>query len=135
MRATSASELETGQYSLVATQLPPLPQIGVPATLNRVLTTSDEKVPGNPDTYKQDFRLVNVTPGQTVTVRQESTAIDCFLYLIDAVDGSILDANDDHDEFSTDSQLTFTVEAGREYVIRASSYDAEETGSFTLSTF
>lgn len=37
--------------------------------------------------------------------------------------------------YSDDHRLTFTVEAGREYIIRASSLAEGETGPFTLRTF
>ncbi len=135
IRVTSADIMKTGGYTLATAQLPSLPGIAVPQTIAGSLAASDEQDPNYPGTYKDDYRLTGVTPGQTVTIRMNSTQLDAYLFLLDAVGESILDQNDDRSGFTTDSEIVFTVEAGREYLIRASSYDPGATGSYSLTTF
>lgn len=133
VRATSASSLKTGSYTL-STQFEPLPTIIVPTTRSESLTTSDEEDPNWPGYYKDDYELINVVPGQVVTVTLNSNAFDAYLYLVNAVDGSILDENDDGFEMGTNSEIVFTVEAGMTYILRASSLDPGDTGNYTLTT-
>ena len=66
--------------------------------------------------------------------------MDTYLYLRegDGRDGTVLHENDDHDtsEFSlassTDSGISASLSAGS-YTIEVTTYDAEETGEFTLT--
>jgi hypothetical protein len=134
VRVSTAVPGETGAFSMQTTQLPPLPTIGVPQTINGSLTTTDEQDPNYPGTYKDDYRLIGVSPGQTVTVRLTSNQFDAYLFLLDAADESIIDEDDDGGG-GTNSELTFTIEEGREYLIRSSSFGPGETGSYTLRTF
>ena len=74
-----------------------------------------------------------------VTITAES-GVDTYLYLRegDGRDGTVLHENDDHDtsEFalaaSTDSGISASLSAGS-YTIEVTTYDAEETGEFTLT--
>ncbi len=74
-----------------------------------------------------------------VTITAES-GVDTYLYLRegDGRDGTVLHENDDHDtsEFalaaSTDSGISASLSAGS-YTIEVTTYDAEETGDFTLT--
>lgn len=132
VRVSSAAEMETGSYTLSVAVAPALPTLPVPGTRSGLLTTSDPEDPNYPGTYADDYELTGVSSGQTVTVLMQSVPIDCYLFLIDAADGSIIDFNDDADGSTTNSELTFVIEEGIDYVIRATSYDAGETGGYTL---
>jgi hypothetical protein len=74
------------------------------------------------------------TTGQIVVIDMKSTAVDTYLALIDP-SGNVLDENDDHDLLSTttDSQLVFTLTSSGTWTIIANSFDAAETGDYTLS--
>ena len=71
--------------------------------------------------------------GREVTIDLESADADAYLYLRQgkALSGTSLRQNDDHGG-STNSQIVVTLESGS-YTIEATTYNAAETGSFTLS--
>ena len=69
-----------------------------------------------------------------VTITLESTAADTYLYLREgeARSGDSLYDNDDHEGSMEKSQIQQTLAAGS-YTIEATTYDPDETGSFTLT--
>ena len=75
-----------------------------------------------------------------VTITLESQDADAYLYLREgyARSGTFLYENDDHDNAglarSTDSQIRQTLPAGT-YTVEATTYDAGETGGFTLTVY
>ena len=68
-----------------------------------------------------------------VTIDLESSA-DTYLYLRsgDARSGTVLHYNDDVESGNTDSRISQTLAAGS-YTIEATTYNAGEAGSFTLT--
>lgn len=83
--------------------------------------------------YADDFVLTGATAGVSRTITVSSDFIDSTLELIDAQTGESLDYNDDETDALGDSIITFTPLAGRSYLLRVSSYDPLETGSYTIS--
>ena len=69
-----------------------------------------------------------------VTITLESGEADTYLYLREgqARSGDFLHQNDDLEAGNTNSRVTATLEAG-DYTVEATTYDAGETGSFTLT--
>ncbi|HEU0298662.1 MAG TPA: PPC domain-containing protein [Longimicrobium sp.] len=74
--------------------------------------------------------------GETVEITLESVEFDAFLVLGRMQGGgewTQLETNDDAGDQGTDSQIVFTLPEDGEYVIRANSLSAGETGGYTLS--
>ncbi|MDJ0713429.1 MAG: calcium-binding protein [Prochloraceae cyanobacterium] len=103
------------------------------ATINGNLTITDSRDPNFPSEYKDDYLLTDITPGQLVQINLDSASFDAFLQLVNADTGQVIDSNDDFG-VGTNSQLTFTAVAGINYLVRASSFNANETGSYILTT-
>ncbi|HAA28125.1 MAG TPA: peptidase S8 [Cyanobacteria bacterium UBA8553] len=61
-----------------------------------------------------------------------STAFDSYLQVINANTGEIVAFNDDFGGLN--SQVTFTAQAGVDYIARATSYASGATGAYTLTT-
>ena len=80
-------------------------------------------------------RFYSFTLGEEteVTISLESSE-DTYLYLLRGADsgGSVVDDNDDVESGNTNSEITRTLGAGT-YTVEATTYDEEETGSFTLT--
>ena len=83
--------------------------------------------------YLADEYLVVLSPGQTLTVKLESGDFDAYLELYD-LDGDLID-DDDDGAGGTNSLLTYTYNGtGLTAVfIDATSFDAGETGSYSLT--
>ena len=69
-----------------------------------------------------------------VAITLESSDADTFLNLLSGAgrDGSVLHYNDDHEGSTSRSLIRETLEAGS-YTVEATTYDAGETGGFTLT--
>lgn len=132
VRVTTALSLETGVFTLISELAAPLTELVVPTVYASALTAESEFDPNFPGTYKKDVLITGVAPGDVVRVRLISSDFDAFLFLLDATNEGILDFNDDGPGLGTNSELVFTVGAGREYIIRASTFAEGETGSFEL---
>ena len=63
----------------------------------------------------------------------ESSELDAWIALLDRAAGTVL-VEDDNSAGGTDAQLTFTVQPGVDYLIRASTFFDEDIGSYTLTT-
>lgn len=136
VRVTSAFADETGAYTLDLSVPVAAPTIGVPDSLSGALATSDPFDPNYSGYYADDYELVGVTAGQTVTVTliSDNTAVlDPWLYVINAATGAIVAENDDRG-IDFNSEVTFVVAGSTNYLIRASSAYEGEVGGYTLST-
>lgn len=83
-----------------------------------------------------DFYLRGVTAGQQVTLdltSEGTDSIDPYLQVINATTGTLVTFDDDGGS-GFNSRLTFTAAANTDYVIRATTFDAGDTGSYTIST-
>jgi hypothetical protein len=79
-----------------------------------------------------DLYSITFPQPQGVTFRMNSTAVDAFLLLFDPA-GNPLAFDDDGEGADTNAALGVFAPAGS-YVLGASSYDAGETGSYTLAS-
>ena len=70
----------------------------------------------------------------TITLERTSGEADTYLYLLSGAgtDGSVLHSNDDDDGGMSRSRIRETLDAGS-YTVEATTYDAGQTGSFTLT--
>lgn len=106
--------------------------IRVGQTINGTLTASDPVMEVDGSNY--DCYIVSTRAGQTYTIDLESDDFDTFIGM-GAGRGCqppVDEFNDDRDDGSTNSRLTFT-SAGGDYFIFANSYEAGESGAYRLS--
>ncbi|MEM9274337.1 MAG: CARDB domain-containing protein [Cyanobacteria bacterium P01_F01_bin.143] len=97
------------------------------------LALDDDLNPNRLDAVKDDYSLVDLTPGQTITIDLFSEEFDAYLQLINSDTGAIIFENDDFNETSN-SQLRFIPEDHVNYLVRVTSYGSSETGNYTLSS-
>lgn len=104
--------------------------IAVPGETGGSLTEDDVDNLG----YFTDFyQLTGLNVGDNVTVQVYSEAFDSYIWLIDSTSEEYLDENDDSfDDYQT-SELSFTVEEGRDYWVEVSSYDGDATGDYSIT--
>ncbi len=84
-----------------------------------------------------DYYSFSGTAGQAISVSLTSSAFDTYLYLLDA-DGNVIEENDDTSSATTDSRIPMgagvvTLPSTGTYYIGANSYDAGQTGAYTVS--
>ncbi len=103
----------------------------IASTLRGRLDRTDDINPTRRRTYKDDYLLNSSTGGQ-FRIDMNSSEFDTYLQIIDFNTGRVLANNDDYGS-STDSRITFTVEGGRKYIIRATSFESYETGAYRIS--
>lgn len=87
----------------------------------------------NSDGYLSDTYLVILRPGQTLTVRMQSTAVDSYLGLYD-INGNLVKSDDDG-AGGNNALLThtYTGTGTTLFFIDAGTYDRGETGAYTLT--
>lgn len=100
--------------------------IDFPSSASGSLTTND-CILG--DGSYADFYSFRVSGSSQVTITMRSTQVDSYLLLL-STSGALLDSDDDS-LGSGNSLIETTLSAGT-YVIAANSFDAGETGSYTL---
>ena len=111
-----------------------MPSIAAGQTLSGTLSGTDSIDPNFGEVYYiDDYVLTGAGTGQNITVNLTSSSFDTYLYLVDRQTGAILNENDDYSEYTSNSRITFTAEAGASYLIRVSSFDVQETGSYQLT--
>ncbi|NJK62023.1 MAG: trypsin-like serine protease [Synechococcaceae cyanobacterium SM2_3_1] len=116
------------------TSAPSNASITVPQTLNGSLSPSDPSNPTRSNTYRDDYRLTGLSAGQQIEINLSSSGFDTYLQLINASTGSIVTQNDDASSSTTNSRISFTASSGVSYIVRVTSYDNNDTGSYSLST-
>lgn len=135
--AQSYAEDGAGAFTL-GLQTPPEPTTGQPRpiTLGAPVTgdLADTDFVEDENDRLYDVWTFRGRRGQRVTARMESEDFDTFLNLGRMVDGQFesVATDDDGGEEGTNSRLTHLLSEDGDYVIRASSYDAEG-GSYTLA--
>ena len=100
-------------------------------TVSGSLNYSDDDNPTRRNTYKDDYLLTSST-SSTIQINLDSTSFDPYLQLVDARTGQLLAFDNDRGR-GTDAQLSFIAQAGRQYLIRATSYWSYDTGGYRLS--
>lgn len=104
-----------------------------PAVVSGTLVSNDPTNPTRANTLRDDYLLVNVNAGQVVKVNLNSTTFDNYLQLINAKTGALIAQNDDFNG-GNNAQINFTAQQGINYVLRATSFTANATGSYSLSS-
>ena len=123
-----------GNYTLTTSASSPIVGAIAPGqSIDGALSNTDLRDPGNEGSYSDDYQLNGVAAGQQVQINLNSDQFDTYLQLVDAVTGQVISINDDTNPDTTNSQLTFTAAAGVQYLVRASSYEDETLGNYTLS--
>jgi hypothetical protein len=145
---TSMSPGEGGAFELNVfdpATLATVPVLPVPRTGVRTgtLTTADLAdpffLPGT-TYFKDDYRLdfSALSPGNLVELRMTSKGnaakgIDDFLSLIDAESGRLITGNDNFAGKKNDAGLRFVPVPGKAYLLRASSGEPQDTGTYQLA--
>ena len=134
LRTTSFTTNTTGNYSLSTNVGTPISAtlIGGNKTVSGTLVSTDPINPTRSQTFSDNYLLGGVVPGQFVQVNMNG-AFDTYLQLVDANTSVVLASNDDANG-SLNSQLRFRVEAGINYIIRATSFGRQISGEYTLTT-
>ena len=145
IEATTYSEGETGSFTLTVAGLEdtgatpgPEPTDECGQTLSGDGTVSGQWAAGC-ESEQRDGRHARyysfaLDQESEVTITLESDDADTYLYLRagEARSGAFLHENDDHEDSTEISQIQESLPAGT-YTIEATTYDAGETGSFTLT--
>ena len=79
--------------------------------------------------FYADRYIMRSTRTGDVSIDMSSNELDAYLVVIDEFGNSI---EDDDSGPGSDAQLTFWAESGREYEVRATSFDAQDTGRYEL---
>ena len=106
--------------------------VNIASTTSGTLATTDPTNPTRSGSFRDDYLLTGVTVGQQVQVNLNAS-FDTYLQLVNADTGAVITYDDDSGE-GFNSQLTFTVQAGIDYIVRATSYSSGVTGNYTLVT-
>jgi hypothetical protein len=109
----------------------PISNLALNQTLSGQLSTSDRNNPTRSGKYSDDFRLTGITAGQQVRLDMTSS-FDAYLQLVNEATGQVVAENDDFNG-GTNSQITFTAQAGVSYIARATSYSDNVTGNYNIS--
>ncbi|WP_413176352.1 Calx-beta domain-containing protein [Anabaena azotica] len=122
----------TGNLDFGASTQPTLQTVRPYQPIQGSLSTTDARNFLRSGSFADDYRLIGVSPGQNVKVNLNSTNFDPYVQLLNASTGNLIAFDDDSGEGSN-SQLSFTVQAGIDYVIRTTSYGSDLTGNYSLS--
>ena len=140
LRASSGVERDIGTYTLAAKAAVAGPgaalgTIGTGATVTGKLSAASE-VDERYFTFKRDHLLAPVATGQEIFVTLSSVKFDAYLIVLDASDLTIVTEGDTGGPPGgrDNARVTFVPQAGRRYLVRATSYDPNEKGAFSLST-
>ncbi len=105
-------------------------------TISGRLTAEDEQNNRRPGAFADDYLLVGDRDGQVVQLQLDSSEFDTYLQILDAETGEKIAFNDDkvYPYYNLNSQVDLTIEAGKYYIVRVTSYAPRETGAYTLTT-
>lgn len=133
VRVTSFNINAIGDYRLSVTPASTIAgSLSGSGSLSGRLSSTDFVNPTRFNTFRDDYRLTGVTAGQQIRINLTGD-FDSYLQLVNAATGEVLSFNDDANG-TLNSELAFTVQDGNNYLVRVTSYDAQETGSYTLAT-
>lgn len=137
IHVTSVDQGGTGAYTLLVERGQERPSADLPMpiapgeTLNgRLWSTDTQEADGS---YRDAWTFMGQV-GETYVITLRSRDFDAFLQ-VGRMAGDEWEPlmTDDDGGGESDSQITITLPMNGEYVIRAGSYDADETGAYTLS--
>lgn len=124
----------------ITTTAPPTPSspwlsISSNQVLNGTLSTADLSNPNRLGSYFDGYLLTGVSAGQVVQVNLNSPTFDTYVQLVNADTGEVLASNDDINYgVILNSQLSFTVESGVNYLLRVTSYSPGAIGDYSITT-
>ena len=101
--------------------------------INGTLSSGDPLNPNRANRRRDDYFLTGVAAGQAVTISYGSDDFDTLLQLVNAQTGAVITTDDDGGP-GRDSELSFTAQAGIQYIVRATSFAANRTGDYTLTS-
>lgn len=135
LRSTSFTADATGEYSLTTNVGTPTPVtiIGSNKAITGTLATTDPVNPTLAGRFSDDYFLRGAVAGQVVQVNLEAE-FDSYIQLVNADTGVLITSNDDANETTFNPQLNFRVEADTNYLIRATSFTKDATGTYNLTT-
>lgn len=99
---------------------------------NGTVDASDPLNPTRRNTYRQDFILRDIDPGEQILIDLTSQG-DPYLQLVNADTGAVLLFDDDAG-LGLNSQLSFVAQPGVNYVVRSTTFAAFGQEQFQLST-
>jgi len=99
---------------------------------NGTLNEFDLLNPNRTGRFTDTFLLTGISPGDVIQIELDSTEFDPFLQLVDLDTNAVIAVNDDGGA-GLNSQLTFTAQPGVTYLVRATSFAAGETGSYSIN--
>ncbi|MGF1461025.1 MAG: trypsin-like peptidase domain-containing protein [Leptolyngbyaceae cyanobacterium] len=85
-----------------------------------------------PDGTLYDEYSFNGEPGQTVTIRLESSEFDTYLAVVDSL-GNLIAENDDADSNSTNSEVSFALPDTGPFLIIVNGYSTSDQGQYRLT--
>lgn len=109
-----------------------------PGSANGHLTANDLVHPSFSDRYQKLFSLPSLTAGEPTTISGRSSQFDTRLELLNAATLEVLqiaDSNNAQGLNGEDEFLTFTPDPTLDYLIRLTSSQNSQTGSFSLGCF
>ena len=132
---TTGSKKELAVRQLPATGTPTNINIGNSGitSITDALTGTSAPNPTRQGSYSRDYLLNGITVGQQVQIDMTAN-YDTYLQLVDAVTGQVIAQNDNIGATNLSSRLNFTVSSGLNYIVRASSIDANAIGAYTVTT-
>jgi hypothetical protein len=139
IRVTSdpAKLAATGNFTLTADASNPIvASLAVSSSLSNALATTDLHNPTRPGTYSDDYRLTGVSGGQIVQISANSAQFETYLQVTDALTGEPVAEGRDFGRARGDlnSAVTFSADAGTDYIVRVTSFNENATGSYSLNT-
>lgn len=133
-RATSFNSNAIGNYTITGVAQSTLAgSISGNGSISGSLSSTDYSNPSRTGAYRDDYRVTGVSAGQQIRANLNSSSFDTYLQLVNATTGEVLSYNDDANG-TLNSELSFTVQSGIDYIVRATSYGSNITGSYTLTT-
>lgn len=140
LRTSSGVERDVGTYSLAARtpvtgSKASFGAIGIGSTVTGKLSAASE-LDERYLTFKRDHLLAPAAAGQEIFVTLSSVKFDAYLIVLDASDLSVVAEGDigGPPGGRDNARVSFVPQAGRRYLVRATTYDPNEKGAFSLST-
>jgi hypothetical protein len=133
--ASSLTPGETGAYQISSSALSGNTNCSLPWVVpNVTIAGTVQSTDCSSDGYFSDGYLVVMRPGQTLTVRMTSTAVDSYLLLFAASTGALVDSDDDSGGgLNALMSYTYNGSTTAVFYIDAGTADPGETGSYTLT--
>ena len=132
LRVSSDDNNETGNYTLSGTTAAPL-TLTQPQNRSGNLSNGDLPDPTySPALYRKDDYLFIAVSAAPATVEMTSQVVDCYLLIYDAASGELIEENDDISLSNLNSRVVFNPVVGAAYILRATSANESETGSYVI---